>query len=86
MKESKLIEIRNKVETLGGVANQLIREINNIKQLAIGTLETIKCMPEYDKAIEKLKAKAEDEKMQQVSEEKTELEVPDTKQKDMPAM
>ena len=86
MKESKLIEMRNKVETLGGVANQLIREINNIKQLAIGTLETIKCMPEYDKAIEKLKAKAEDEKMQQVSEEKTELEVPDTKQKDMPAM
>lgn len=86
MKESKLIEMRNKVETLGGVANQLIREINNIKQLAIGTLETIKCMPDYDKAIEKLKAKAEDEKMQQVSEEKTELEVPDTKQKDMPAM
>tara|TARA_X000001382_G_scaffold78015_1_gene54635 strand:+ start:204 stop:464 length:261 start_codon:yes stop_codon:yes gene_type:complete len=86
MKESKLIEMRNKVETLGGVANQLIREINNIKQLAIGTLETIKCMPGYDEAIEKLKAKAENEKMQQVSEEKTKLEVPDTKQKNMPAM
>ena len=40
MKESKLIEIRNKVETLGGVANQLIREVNNIKQLALGTLAT----------------------------------------------
>ena len=38
MKESKLIEMRNKVETLGGVANQLIREVNNIKQLALGTL------------------------------------------------
>ena len=86
MKESKLIEMRNKVETLGGVANQLIREINNIKQLAVGTLETIKCMPDYDEAIEKLKAKAENEKMQQVSEKKTKLKVPDTKQKNMPAM
>jgi len=83
MKESKLIEMKNKVETLGGVANQLIREINNIKQLAVGTLETIKCMPDYNQAIEKLKAKAENEKMQQVSEEKTELEVSNTKQKDL---
>ncbi len=58
MKESKLIEMRNKVETLGGVANQLIREINNIKQLAVGTLETIKQMPDYDEAIKKLKEQA----------------------------
>ena len=79
MKESKLIEMRNKVETLGGVANQLIREINNIKQLAIGTLETIKCMPDYDEAIEKLKAKAEDEKMQQMPKEEAKLEVPNSK-------
>ena len=55
MKESKLIEMRNKVETLGGVCNQLIKEINNIKQLAVGTLETIKCMPDYEEAIDKLK-------------------------------
>ncbi len=61
MKESKLIEMRNKVETLGGVANQLIKEINNIKQLAVGTLETIKCMPDYEEAIEKLKEKAKNE-------------------------
>ena len=58
MKESKLIEIRNKVETLGGVANQLIREVNNIKQLALGTLETIKQMPDYEEAINKLKEQA----------------------------
>jgi hypothetical protein len=43
-------------------------------------------MPDYDEAIEKLKAKAEDEKMQQVSEKKTKLEISDTKQKNMPAM
>ena len=58
MKESKLIEMRNKVETLGGVANQLIREVNNIKQLALGTLETIKQMPNYEEAINKLKEQA----------------------------
>jgi len=66
MKESKLIEIRNKVETLGGVANQLIREVNNIKQLAIGTLETIKQMHDYEEAIEKLKEKAKDEEKKKV--------------------
>ena len=53
--------MRNKVETLGGVANQLIREINNIKQLAVGTLETIKRMPDYEEAIEKLKAETTEE-------------------------
>jgi regulator of RNase E activity RraA len=73
MKESKLIEMRNKVETLGGVCNQLIREINNIKQLAVGTLETIKCMPDYEEAIEKLKAEmvresSETEKTESVEE------------------
>jgi len=66
MKENKLIEMRNKVETLGGVANQLIREINNIKQLAVGTLETLKLMPGYEEAIEKLKKQAEDEKTKKV--------------------
>jgi len=79
MKENKLIEMRNKVETLGGVANQLIREINNIKQLAIGTLETLKLMPGYEQAIEKLKKQAEDEKMQQMPKEEAKLEVPNNK-------
>ena len=78
-KKSKLIEMRNKVETLGGVCNQLIREINNIKQLAVGTMETIKLMPGYEKAIEKLKKKAEDEKMQQMPKKKAKLEVPNSK-------
>ena len=61
MKENKIIEMKNKIETLGGVANQLIREINNIKQLSIGTLETVKLMPGYDKAIEKLKEKGRED-------------------------
>ena len=67
MKEQTLIEMRNKIETLGGVANQLIKEVNNIKQLALGTLETIKKMPDYDEAINKLKEQA----AEQTSEAKT---------------
>jgi cell shape-determining protein MreC len=74
MKESKLIEIRNKVETLGGVANQLIREVNNIKQLALGTLETIKQMPDYEEAINKLKKQAVKESSK--TEEAKSLETP----------
>ena len=76
MKESKLIEIKNKVETLGSVANQIIIELNNIKQLAVGTLETIKQMPDYEKAIEKLKEKAKNEEMQQVPKGKADIEIP----------
>jgi len=74
MKENKLIEMRNKVETLGGVANQLIREINNIKQLALGTLETIKQMPDYEEAINKLKEQAIKESSK--TEEAKSLETP----------
>ena len=74
MKESKLIEMKNKVETLGGVANQLIREVNNIKQLALGTLETIKQMPDYEEAINKLKEQAIKESSK--TEEAKSLETP----------
>ena len=38
MKESKLIEMSNKVEQLGAVFNKMINELTNMKDLAIGTL------------------------------------------------
>ena len=57
MKESKLIEMQNKVETLGKVAQKLIIEMQQITQLSVGTLETIKNMEGYEQAIEKLKEK-----------------------------
>jgi len=56
MKEKTLIEIKNKVETLGKINTYLMSEVTRLKDLAIGTLETIKQMPDYDEAIEKLKA------------------------------
>ena len=55
MKESKLIEISNKVEQLGAVFNKMINELTNMKDLAIGTLELVKKFPDYEKALQQLK-------------------------------
>tara|TARA_R100000742_G_C4189368_1_gene21942 strand:- start:273 stop:503 length:231 start_codon:yes stop_codon:yes gene_type:complete len=57
MKENKLIEMKNKVEALTRISQHLLNEISQLKDLAVGTLETIKCMPDYDEAIQKLKDK-----------------------------
>ena len=61
MKESKLIEMQNKVETLGQVAQKLMTEVQQLTQLSVGTLETIKLMPSYGKAIKKLQEKIVEE-------------------------
>jgi len=55
MKESKLIEMSNKIDTIGAALNRLIQELNNLKDLSIGTMELIKCLPDYEKALKKLK-------------------------------
>jgi len=57
MKEQKILELKNKVETLGKVNTYLMKEVSMLEDLAIGTLETIKLMNGYEKAIEKLKEK-----------------------------
>jgi len=57
MKEQTLIELKNKVETLGKINTYLMSEIEQLKNLGIGTLETIKQMPDYEEAIKKLKEK-----------------------------
>ena len=56
MKEQTLLEMKNKVETLGGLLQQVIQEMNNLRNLSIGTLETLKKMPGYNEAIEELVA------------------------------
>ncbi len=55
MKENKLIEMKNKVEALTRIAQHLLTELSQVKDLAIGTLETIKKLPGYEKALEQLK-------------------------------
>ena len=61
MKENKLIEMSNKVKALTNVAQHLLNEVANIRELSVGTLETIKQMPDYVEAIEKLKTKLAEE-------------------------
>jgi hypothetical protein len=43
------------VDAVVRVTQHLLNEITQVKDLAIGTLETIKKMPGYEKAIEELK-------------------------------
>ena len=54
MKEQTLLEMKNKVETLGGLVQQIINELGNLKNLSVGTLETLKKIPGYEEAISKL--------------------------------
>ena len=58
MKESTLIEMKNKIETLGSIAQTLISEVNHLKTLSFGNSKIIKNMPDYEEAIEKLKEEA----------------------------
>jgi hypothetical protein len=69
MKESTLLEMKNKIEAQNRVLQQLINEIMHLRELGVGTLETIKLMPDYEDAIEKLKKKME-ENVEQKQKEK----------------
>ena len=59
MKESKLLEMQNKIASLTRVIQQMINELNILNTTVMGTLETVKLMPGYDKAIEFLKKEAD---------------------------
>lgn len=64
MKEQTLIQLKNKVEQLEITMQQVIQEMYNLKSLSVGTLETIKRMPDYDEALDKLKEESEKQKKQ----------------------
>ena len=61
MKESTLLEMKNKIDAQNRVLQQLINEIMHLRELGVGTLETLKLMPGYEDAIEELKNKMEEE-------------------------
>jgi len=61
MKESKLIEMQKKIESLGRVAELLLGEVSSMKTLSYGTHETLKLMPGYEQAIEQIKKKVAEE-------------------------
>jgi len=54
-KQSKADLHDKQIKALINVIQQLLDETAYLKDLAVGTLETIKCMPDYEEAIEKLK-------------------------------
>ncbi len=52
--------MKNKVEAATRVLQQIINEIGHLRELGVGTLETLKLMPGYQDAIEELKKKMEE--------------------------
>ena len=62
MKEQKLIMMYNRVEKLGALMEGVLIELTNLRDLSVGTLETLKKMPGYEKAINKLKEEIKDKK------------------------
>ena len=59
MKESKLIEMQNKIKAMTNIIQQLINEVTHLRELSVGTLETIKLMQGYDQAIKDLQSNME---------------------------
>ena len=65
MKESKLILMAKNVLRLEETVDTLIREVMRTQNIQMGILETMKRMPDYQEALDKLKkdnAEAEKEK------------------------
>lgn len=61
MKEQTLIEMKNKVEALVRVLQQIINEQQHLTTLAAGTLEAVKLMPGYEDAIKEMTDRAKEE-------------------------
>jgi hypothetical protein len=60
LKQSKADHQAKQIAALVNVVNHLMQEIEHLRNLSVGTLETIKCMPDYDEAIAKLQEKAKE--------------------------
>ena len=59
MKEQSLIEMKNKIQSLTNVMEHMIQELDYLRTVSFGTLETIKQMSEYDNALANLDASSE---------------------------
>jgi len=57
MKEQTLIEMKNKIQSLTNVVQHLMNELEYLRTVSMGTLETIKHMPDYEEALGKIKEK-----------------------------
>jgi hypothetical protein len=79
MKEQTLVEMKNKVDAVTRVLQQLIYEQDNLRTLSVGTLEAVKLLPGYDEAIkemtEKAKAQSVINELQTDEQEEKKLEI-----------
>ena len=55
MKESSLLQMKNKIDTLGSVIERLIQETEMLKTLVMGDHAVIKELKEFPDIIEKMK-------------------------------
>ena len=60
-KQSRTDLLEKRVDALIKVVQQLLDENAYLKDLSVGTLETIKLMSDYENAIEKLRTKVAEE-------------------------
>jgi hypothetical protein len=67
MKEQTLVEMKNKVDALVRLLQQVMNEQQHLTTLAAGTLEVIKLMPGYEDAIKAMTKQIEkEEETQQI--------------------
>jgi len=60
-KQSRTDLLEKKLQATINIIKQLLDENAYLKDLAVGSLETIKLMPGYDEALEKLKQKLKED-------------------------
>lgn len=60
MKEQSLIEMKNKLDAVIRVLQQVMDEQTHLRTLSAGTFETIKLLPGYDEAIATLTERAKE--------------------------
>ena len=65
MKENKLIEMSNKIDTMGNVLNRIIQQLNTMEDISVGTTELVKLLPGYKKALKELTKMFEEKKKEQ---------------------
>jgi len=66
-KASRVDLVEKKIKALINVMQKMMDDIAQMKDLSIGTLETIKLMPDYDEALDKLKENLKKEEEDDVS-------------------
>ena len=79
MKESTLLEMKNRIESIGRILQHLINETTHLRELSVGTLETLKLIPGYEDAINELKNKMEENVKQKKKEKENGAIKSDTK-------